>query len=80
MLSGLTFGLGNTVFGINCSQLGFWGSTYPGPIACLILLSNRLIQMCRNKFRSGSFIDYEHSNYWTKVEDSSSSYDSVLAN
>ena len=37
LMSGLTFALGNVVFGINCSQKGVYGGGFPGPASLLLV-------------------------------------------
>ena len=65
MGAGLSFGLGNTIFGLHCSQRGVWGGAFTGPMPLLITLIYRLGQACCvNKRQAGSFIDKANSNYW----------------
>ena len=64
--AGLLFGLGNTVFGINCSQRGVWGSGFPGPAVLLLTSLYRMTEACRTKRRIGTFVDYKASNYWRR--------------
>ena len=65
--AGLFFGLGNTVFGINCSQRGVWGSGFPGPAVLLLTVLYRLTEACKTKRRIGTFVDYKASNYWRRT-------------
>ena len=60
----LFFGLGNTVYGLHCSQLGFWGACLTGPVGLILSAAYRLIESCRIKRRSGTFIEMARSNYW----------------
>ena len=64
--AGLAYGLANTIFAIRCSKLGFWGVCLTGPIG-LILLVYRIIEAAVLKKRTGCFIDYEHSNFFSLI-------------
>ena len=65
MCAGLSFGLGNTIFGLHCSKRGVWGGGFTGPMPFLLLVIYRLGQACFSiKPKSGSFVDKANSNYW----------------
>lgn len=68
MITGLVFGLGNTVFGVGCSKLGFWGASLTGPTVLLLALLYKLLEACYIKRRRGSFIDWDNSNYWVQED------------
>ena len=67
MGAGFFYGIGNTIFGIHCSQLGIFGAGFIGPSTFLLVALYRMIESCRIKRRMGSFIDKENSAYWRKV-------------
>ena len=64
MISGLTYGIGNVMYGLKCAEYGILGAGITAPASCLSVLIYRLIQACMNKRRVGTFIDYANSNYW----------------
>ena len=68
LLSGLLFGLGNTAFGISCSQHGVFGAGFPAPICILLIALYRGVEACRLKRRTGRFVDKAKSNYWRVSE------------
>ena len=68
LITGLCYGLGNTIFGQGCSQLGFWGGSFTGPTILLLTSLYRLVDACCNKKRNRTFIDWERSNYWRREE------------
>ena len=67
--SGLTFALGNVVFGINCSQKGIYGGGFPGPASLFFVGLYKLVDQCRVKRKTGKWVDKANSNYWKEVED-----------
>ena len=42
------------------------GAALTGPLNIVILFSYRGVQMCRNKKKLGTFINYQKSNWFTK--------------
>jgi len=46
LASGLTFALGNVVFGINCSQNGVYGGGFPGPASLLMVGLYKFYAQC----------------------------------
>ena len=70
MGAGLSYGLGNVSYGQNCSQLGFWGTGFTGPVTLIIVVAYRLYQACRLKKETGSFVDKSNSNFWRLKEPS----------
>ena len=65
ILSGFFYGVGNVIFGINCSQLGLFGAGFVGPSTFTVVALYRLVQACKTKQQKGQFIDYENSAYWS---------------
>lgn len=71
MLAGFFYALGNVTFGRNCSQLGFWGAGFPGPITFIVMFIYRVYYVCRTKQRTGQWVDKPNSNYWRVATTSS---------
>ncbi len=40
MSAGLCYGIGNTIYGISCSQMGFWGAGIIGPVPFCFLFGS----------------------------------------
>ena len=72
LLTGLVFGLGNTVFGVRCSMHGFWGACLVGPSMFAMSILYRLVESCIVKKRTGKFINWDRSNYWRRKQDTQS--------
>ena len=69
MVAGLTFALGNVVFGINISQHGFHGATFTTPITLFVAVCYRCVAACRTRRQTGMWLDKVNSNYWRVVEE-----------
>ena len=69
-MSGLTFALGNVVFGMNCSQHGVLGGGFPGPASLLMVCIYKFFSQLRVKRATGYWVDKTKSNYYKKVASS----------
>ena len=67
-ITGICYGLGNTIFAVGCSKLGFWGATFTGPSIFILTLLFRIVGACRTKCSLGTFIEWDKSNYWEKID------------
>ena len=63
-MAGLSFGIGNVVFGINISQKGVYGGGFPGPAALLLAAIFKFTQQIKVKRSSGHWVDKQNSNYY----------------
>ena len=68
MGSGLTFALGNVVFGINCSQKGVYGGGFPGPASLLLVGLYKFYEQIQVRRKTGHWIDKANSNYWKRAD------------
>ena len=60
----LCWGVGNTTYGMNVSQIVFWGASFTAPAALLLLMTIRLTQMCLAWRRNEKWLSIAKSNYW----------------
>ena len=64
LFAGCSYGLGNVVFGLNCSQHGLFGASYIGPSGLIVLVAYRLWTQARVKLETGTWVDKNNSNYY----------------
>ena len=66
-LVGLSFGLGNTIFGITCTQRGFYGVCCTGPATLLYVTLSKLYTAYKVKAKTGKWINKSDSNYYKAI-------------
>lgn len=64
---GLSFGLGNTIFGISCTQRGIFGVSCTGPATLLYVTLSKLYTAYKVKAKTGKWMDKSDSNYYEAV-------------
>lgn len=65
VISGFVCGLGNYFMGVELAQAGMMGPGFTGPLALVSLGGYRLCHLIRNKAKTGCWIDYSTSNWFT---------------
>ena len=73
--SGLTFALGNVVFGISISQKGVYGGGFPGPATLIFVCLWKFFEQLKVKRETGYWIDKKHSNYYYKPTEGVGNHD-----
>jgi hypothetical protein len=68
MSAGFLYALGNVTYGIHLSRYGFWAAGFTGPINLLTVLVFRSVQACMIKKKTGKWVDYKNSNYWSVIK------------
>jgi len=66
LLSSLSCGIGNYIMGIKLIKAGPLGPGFTGALGLLMLIILRIWQIISNKWKLGTFINYETSNLFTK--------------
>ena len=63
--SGITCGTGNFFLGLKLSHAGLFGPGIAGPLGCILLLLYRGKTFISSYLRTGNFVDYKNSNWFS---------------